>query len=314
MEPTDPTMRTMKVALHEDLKDDIENLPHNLHYDDYTIVNVGPSIIPEYFPSFRIFQYNVTNYDGPKASDDVQFTLESWKALEVPTSEYDEHDEDESVPVPAYRAARSKFSTKGVTTTGKRRHRHRHPEKPDCSLPENAEKYACRPWGPRHASPDSPSRTNRLWSLLGYAQYYLPDLAESTHKKPPKFKLEYVTHPVEALRPPNTTDANVTRKWIPPVPKHLLPKSLRQENLTHSKFAPYQLDDLTIPSWIQLARRLGKSKKMWKKFLGFMYMGQDVDDDLLGGGGGKKDDKKKAELGPLLPEDGASDNLDLEDD
>jgi hypothetical protein len=42
--------------------------------------------------------------------------------------------------------------------------------------------------------------------LLGYAQYYLPDLAESTHKKPPKFKLDYVTHPVEVLRPPNTTE------------------------------------------------------------------------------------------------------------
>ncbi|KAG8769025.1 hypothetical protein FRC15_004819 [Serendipita sp. 397] len=39
------------------------------------------------------------------------------------------------------------------------------------------------------------------------------------------------------------------------------------------------MEDLTIPNWIALARRLGKSKKMWKRFLGFMYMGLDVEDD-----------------------------------
>ncbi|CAG8676594.1 686_t:CDS:1 [Acaulospora colombiana] len=291
MEPTDPTMRTMKTALHEDLRSDIKHLPKNLHHDDYIIVNVGPSIVPAYLPSFRIFQYNITDYSGPKITDDIQYTTESWNALKVPPSEYDAHDEDESVEVhPAYRPFVPRVfrnNRDGVDANGKRRHHHRHPEKPDCSKPENKEKYACRPWGPRHASPDSPSRTNRLWSLLGYAQYYLPDVAEATEKKPPKFKLEYVTHAVEALRPPNTTDANVTRKWIPPVPKHLLPKSLRQENRTKSKFAPYTMDDLTIPSWIELATRLGKSKKMWQKFLGFMYMGENVEGD------GKK---KKVEL------------------
>lgn len=28
--------------------------------DDYAIINVAPSVVPEYFPSVRVFTYNVT--------------------------------------------------------------------------------------------------------------------------------------------------------------------------------------------------------------------------------------------------------------
>jgi len=113
----------------------------------------------------------------------------------------------------------------------------------------------------------------------------MPDLEEATKKHPPKYKLEYVTHAIEALRPPSNTSIHGVRKkggWIPPVPKHLLPKSLRHGNRSSSKFAPYELEDLTIPKWIHLARSLGKSKKMWKRFLGYMYMGQDPEDTFDG--------------------------------
>ena len=305
MEPTKPTYRVMKNQLHEDLREDITRLPKRLHHDDYVVVNVGPSVIPSYYPSYRIFQYNITQYPGAKISDSQSFTLEEWDALEVleeadsPNSD-DEEEEDDGgeAPHPPKRK-RSAHSLTGVAdhrldwvTTGKRKHGHRHPEKPDCDLPENEDKYACRPWGPRHASPDSPSRHNTLWSLLGYAQYYLPDLEESTKKSPPKYRMEYLTFGVDALRPPNDTAATQTVEaqntgkkkvvhWVPPVPKHLLPKSLRDVNRTKSKFAPYELEDLTIPSWITFARKLGKSKKLWKQFIGFMYMGEDLEEQEL---------------------------------
>ncbi|KIM25254.1 hypothetical protein M408DRAFT_331351 [Serendipita vermifera MAFF 305830] len=303
MEPTEPTYRVMKNQLDEDLRQDITHLPKHLHHDDYVVVNVGPSVIPEYYPSYRIYQYNITQYPGAKISDEQSFTREEWDALEVSKADDEDEDEDEDddnedTPHPPKRK-RSAHSPHGMAdhrldwTTGKRKHGHRHPEKPDCSLPENEDKYACRPWGPRHASPDSPSRNNSLWSLLGYAQYYLSDLGESTKKSPPKFKLEYLTFNIDALRPPvNDTDSTPpdsgedgvmgrkkrSARWIPPVPKHLLPKSLRDVNRTKSKFTPYQLDDLTIPSWIVFARKLGKSKKLWKQFIGFMYMGEDLEE------------------------------------
>ncbi|KAG8819890.1 Endopolyphosphatase [Serendipita sp. 399] len=355
LEPTepDPILRSNKVALHEDLRDDISNLPKRLHSDDYIVVNVGPSVLPAYLPSFRIYQYNISDYAGAKVTDEEEevYTLEKWDALRMP-NEGDDDDEDdwdledgddedvvlEERKHPRPQFARSNYinqrllgsDSDGVGMTGKRRHRHRHPELPDCSKRENAEKYACRPWGPRHANASSPSRENRLWSLLGYAQYYLPDIdrledantssspsKERTKEKggrrsmkggTPKFKLEYLTFSIDALRPPNTTNITALmttmtmngtstnssfplplsselealwkkqKKWIPPIPKHLLPKSLRQVNRTRSKFVPYAMDDLTIPNWIGFARRLGKSNKMWKRFLRFMYMGLEVDD------------------------------------
>ncbi|KAG8801947.1 Endopolyphosphatase, partial [Serendipita sp. 399] len=316
LEPTepDPVLRSNKVALHEDLRDDISNLPKRLHSDDYIVVNVGPSIIPAYLPSFRIYQYNISDYAGAKVTDEEEevYTLEKWDALSMPNEGEDDDDnddeddwdledgDDEDVVLEERKHPRPQFARSnyikqrllgsdgdGVGTTGKRRHRHRHPELPDCSKPENAEKYACRPWGPRHANASSPSRENRLWSLLGYAQYYLPDIDRLEHANTssssskeratgkggrgmkggkPKFKLEYLTFSIDALRPPNTTNITALmtamtmngsstnssfplplspelealwkkqKKWIPPIPKHLLPKSLRQVNRTRSKF------------------------------------------------------------------------------
>jgi endopolyphosphatase len=324
MEPTEPDYMITRNQLHHDLRDDISRLPRDLHADDYIIVNVGPSVVPAYFPSYRVFQYNVTQYPGPKVSDNQSYTRQQWDALDVRQADVDDDDNDDDDeedddsddvihPPPRNRSA---HSPTGVAdrrldwTTRKRKHGHRHPEKPDCSLPENQEKYACRPWGPRHASPDSPSRNNTLWSLLGYAQYYLPDLGESKKKSPPRYRMEYMTFDIDAIRPPNhnetsVPDGEMLRKrvhWVPPVPKHLLPKSLRDGNRTRSKFAPYKMNDLTIPSWIEFARELGGSKRLWKQFIGFMYMGEEVedgfdevdpeddgvDDVLMGGRGGRQ--------------------------
>lgn len=251
------------------MKSDFKNLPKKsaLHHDDYVIINVGPSVIPTYYPSFRIFQYNITDYLGPKVTDDQQFTQESWNDLAVEDTEPEEDDG----PIPPKNAW-------PIHSTGKRRHGHRHPGSINCSDPENEEKRACRPWGPRHASPSSPSRTNTLWSLLGYAQFYLPDIAKGNETYKPKFKLEYTTFPISSLHPPN--DTTLARTWIPPIPKHLLPHSLRNMSRTKSKYTPYRMTDLTIPSYITLARKLAKNHKLWKRFVDFMYMGAGEETDV----------------------------------
>lgn len=75
-----------------------------------------------------------------------------------------------------------------------------------------------------------------------------------------------------------------------PVPHHLLPPQLLDSNQTLSSnssdtaairrtakdLAPYAMSDLTIPSYIHLARRLGKAsgknKRLWKRFTTYMYM------------------------------------------
>ncbi|KAF8759991.1 Calcineurin-like phosphoesterase [Rhizoctonia solani] len=87
--------------------------------------------------------------------------------------------------------------------------------------------------------------------------------ANKTH--PPQYELEYVTYSLSTLR-----NANVSL-----IPDHLLPPELRGgsiESLTKSKYAPFGLRDLTIPSWIKFARKLGERKKLWKRFRDVMFL------------------------------------------
>lgn len=123
-----------------------------------------------------------------------------------------------------------------------------------------------------HSDPDAPSRINTLWSPLGYAQYYLPEDRLNRTKKP-KFKLEYLTHKLEALHP---EDVARSEEFHYPVPLKELPKSIREGNASSSRFAPYGMEDLTIRSWVELARRLGdpSRKKLRRRFKRYMYMGE----------------------------------------
>lgn len=154
-EPREPRLRAtdfealyQREELHNTLRKDFKYLRklRKVHFDDFAVINVSPSVIPEYLPSFRIFQYNTTGYEGP-----FSLPTHAYRATVTDADDGGEHEE------------RRKRGSK-------RKHGHRHPKKPDCSQKENQDRWACRPWGARHASAESPSRSNRLWSLLGYAQ------------------------------------------------------------------------------------------------------------------------------------------------
>ena len=108
---------------------------------------------------------------------------------------------------------------------------------------------------------------------MGGYQYYLPEDRLNRAKKP-KFKLEYLTHKLEALHP---EDGRRSEEFHYPIPLKELPKSIREGNVTSSKFAPYGMEDLTIASWVRLARRLGdpSRKKLRRRFKRYMYMGEE---------------------------------------
>lgn len=163
-------------------------------------------------------------------------------------------------------------------------HRHDVP-KGDCSLPSNEDKPHCTfKRKPRHYSKRSPSRTNRALSPLGYTQFYLPSMMKQ--KKRPKWEVEYTTYKVKTLVP--SSPENTTQPL--PVPLHLLPgydpsvfskpKNKTEEKEVAKKTAkfykavkavtPYRMKDLTIGSWVKLARMLVLEKKRWKKFAELM--------------------------------------------
>jgi len=139
-----------------------------------------------------------------------------------------------------------------------------------CKRKEYKDTWKCRLQEPWNADEEAPSRSNTLWSPLGYAQYFIPGIASANATHPPKFKLEYLTFDPAALHPQNNETG-----FHYSVPLRNLPRSLRNSTITESKYAPYRMKDLTIPSWISLARELAKPKrkKLRKRFKKYMFMG-----------------------------------------
>ncbi|KAH8118273.1 Metallo-dependent phosphatase-like protein, partial [Phellopilus nigrolimitatus] len=193
--------------------------------------------------------------------------------------------------LPTFRvfAFNKKDKKKDKKKSPKRDHGHRHPRpgsgaEVDCKKKANRETWACRERKPQHASGDAPSRTNRLWTPLGYAQvsciqctfdlqrrtlmcggqYWLPKVGDASKGEKPKFKLEYVTYAAEMLSAETETGGMPV-----PVPGKELPKTLS------GRQTPYGMRDLTIGSWLELGRRLGdaKKEKVRKLFRRYMYQG-----------------------------------------
>lgn len=102
---------------------------------------------------------------------------------------------------------------------------------------------------PRYTSPDSPARKNRYLSPLGYTQFYLPIDRHTS----PNWTLEYITYPEARLQ-------------------HFLPKHMLRTVDAADVDAPYKLQDLTIQSWLHLAKSLTKSKRKWKQYVRRMYV------------------------------------------
>ncbi|KAG5343116.1 hypothetical protein C0989_000106 [Termitomyces sp. Mn162] len=159
----------------------------------------------------------------------------------------------------------------------KRKHGHKRGGLADktarCRLKENRDTWKCFLNGTWNSDPGSPSRSNKQWTPLGYAQYYLPDLEKADKKREPEYKLEYVTFAPSQLHPAGTDDEGSAFRY--PIPLKRLPKSLQNSSVTESKFAPYSMADLTIPSWVELAQRLGNEKQeaLRAEFRKYMYMG-----------------------------------------
>ena len=137
----------MGIARHKGLDKvilkDFSELPKHVDYGDYGVVNVSPSVVPAYFPSFRVFNYNIS-------AEAVQEALE-----------------------------RRERRRRGETLGKKPPHGHRKPDpskprKDQCKKKEYRDSWRCHfskdDW---HSDPEAPSRKNGLMSPLGYAQVSL---------------------------------------------------------------------------------------------------------------------------------------------
>ncbi|TFK21831.1 endopolyphosphatase [Coprinopsis marcescibilis] len=229
-------------GLYETLLTEFSALPgpKRLDMDNYAVVNVAPAVVPDpYLPSFRIFSYNVTDpsYDYYGTS-------------------VDRNDKEKE----------NKKRNHG-RNRGRRGDKSQH-----CKEAKYKYSWRCHLTEKWHSDPESPSRTNRFWTPLGYAQYNIPNLHEANKTNPPRFELEYITYDPKNLYPDTDTDLE---SFVYPVPPQQLPEELRQP-VAKSPYAPYRMQDLTIPSWVKLGRRLADQSrvKLRKKFKKYMYGGR----------------------------------------
>ena len=125
--------------LYDTLLKDFSGLPkasQNINHDNYGVVNVAPAVVPNpYLPSFRIFVYNITG------------------------TEYTPEDLDSSARL---RSDDTESNRGGNHVSGLAASR--------CASPPDENTWRCRLNRPWHSNESAPSRTNRMWSPLGYAQ------------------------------------------------------------------------------------------------------------------------------------------------
>ncbi|KAM0755926.1 hypothetical protein T439DRAFT_320624 [Meredithblackwellia eburnea MCA 4105] len=158
------------------------------------------------------------------------------------------------------------------------------------------------PRPPQHFSPEAPSMMNRYLSPIGYTQFYIdledanlnfgfgpaPEaegLASTNASRPaPTWDVLYSTFTADTL----ARGLVGVAEQGSPVPLKSLPDSVAgllkkgetfrtvaevAEGLKQLGVVPYELEDLSLQSWVNLGRKLGKSKKKWRKFLKRMFVG-----------------------------------------
>jgi len=228
---------TNGVGLYESLLKDFSSLPKssNVVMDEYAVVNVAPSVVPN--PYLPSFRIFTYNI-----SRNAQHKLQGALKKEKGSKRKHGHDRGD----------------KGNKTT-------------HCQIEAHQKTWICHLNDPWHSDPDSPSRSNQRWTPLGFSQYYLPSIKDANKSHPPHFELEYVTYSVADLHPREGLEDDFQY----PIPLKHLPAPLWNATTSKSKYAPYGMGDLTIGSWIKLARRLGGSShpKLRKRFRKYMFGG-----------------------------------------
>ncbi|KAJ5382851.1 Endopolyphosphatase Ppn1p-related protein [Penicillium concentricum] len=145
----------------------------------YSVSLVAPSLVPNFFPSLRVIDYNITGLNGvahgvdlftPKV-DDTTFELED-DAIDTPAPS------DDSLLSPEIQKKKKK-------NKGKKK-------KPKFKVPEP----------PSSTAPPGPAYSNQAFTLLGYTQYYSnltklhEQIAAGERGKNPRldYEIEYTTN------------------------------------------------------------------------------------------------------------------------
>jgi endopolyphosphatase len=204
---------------------------------------VSPSVVPNYFPTLRIIEYNITGLENEKVWTDVRPKSGTSQQIDRPVEEAemyvedyeDDVDDTETSPgVDDESVGKKKKKKKG------KKHKKK-PSNPDLVIPPP----------PSKKSPPGPAYSPQTLTMLGYKQY----VANLTFINNDFTKTEV---------PEDDVDADKWRKG-----KHHGedPKKIAKPNPFEYKIEydtstdpTYKLKDMTVRSYIELAHRIGQYK------------------------------------------------------
>ncbi|KAF4971070.1 hypothetical protein FSARC_2018 [Fusarium sarcochroum] len=234
----------------------------------YQVSLVSPSVVPNYFPTLRIVEYNISGLEDTPVWTD-SFDINAEEPEESPdVIEEDDNDEthqDLKSDIEAKR--RKKNHKKGrKSKKGKKGRKGRKgkkkPKNPELVIPED----------PPKGSTPGPAYSPQPFTFMGYTQYFA--------------NLTYINN--------DLTDLAETSKWrdgdfSDEVPNHNKPKPKKfNYEVEYSTFTDkiFKLPDLTVRSYLRLASRIakrkakkGKGKSVQEYNQDFEYDSDDDDDD-----------------------------------
>ncbi|KAK2696188.1 hypothetical protein QWA68_006268 [Fusarium oxysporum] len=198
----------------------------------YQVSLVSPSVVPNYFPTIRIIEYNITGLeDAPVWTD--SFDINSKVSEELPDfSEDEEAHQELKRDLEAERRKKGRKGNKGR----KGRKGKKKPKNPELVIPP----------APPKGSPPGPAYSRQTFTFMGYTQYFA--------------NLTYINN--------DLTDLSETSKWrdgdfSDEVPNHGKPQPNKfRYEVEYSTFTDkiFKLPDLTVRSYLRLASRIAKRK------------------------------------------------------
>lgn len=213
----------------------------------YQLSLVSPSIVPNYFPSIRVFEYNITGLEN------IATWVDTVRASDVNAIVPPDFEDDGEQDV---------VSDSSVSTDSKKKKGKKHkgkkgkkPKKPHLHVPD----------GPSSTAPPGPAYSLQPLTFTGFTQYY----ANLTYINNDLTKKEDV---VDDAKWDSGKHSDEKPKYEKPRPKEFTFEV--EYNTFEDKI--YKLKDLTVKSFVDLGRRIGQTSPKSKNDLDDF---EDEDDD-----------------------------------
>ncbi|KAF2735214.1 Endopolyphosphatase [Polyplosphaeria fusca] len=212
----------------------------------YGISHVSPSVVPNYFPTLRVFEYNITGLED--------MIIESPAAPSEPVPQDPDYlyDADFDDTTSAILAAKKKKKERQL---------------------KKRKTYKFKiPKAPSKSAPPGPAYSPQSLTLLGYTQWF----ANLTHinndfVEPPTAFERHMKSASQEVLSQDDQDLAATGKWKEgkhhkhqgkqPRPKPHPKKFKFEIEYDTSRDKVFKLKDLTVRSYVDLARRIGQEEK-----------------------------------------------------